>query len=76
VTTAFEVLQAETPPSGYGVGVCFAVAIPNGLAGVSRLVRANGLPILLCDEAIPVPGKNEPKRAEKITPCNDTSDCA
>jgi len=71
VTTTCEILQADAPPSGYGVGVTLYVAKPAGGAGIGRLVRVNDKQLLLCNQAIEGPGKNT-SWPEKGSPCTDT----
>ena len=61
ITTAYEILQAEKPPSGFGVGAGLRVfkAEPSGeLANVAHVVRAAGQPVLLWNRSIEVPGQN------------------
>jgi hypothetical protein len=54
VTAGFEVLQADVPDTGFGVGVCLGVqrAGSRELANLCRLVRDNGKPILYWEYSI------------------------
>jgi hypothetical protein len=74
VTTAVEILEAETPPSGYGVGVGIRVnkadPSPEG-ATLGRMVRAGGRQVLVWDRSVEVPGKAVPETHEGEAPCTD-----
>jgi hypothetical protein len=51
-TTTIEILDAQTPPGGFGVGVVFYVAQQGGGgAGINRLMRAGGNDRIVCDQA-------------------------
>ena len=51
ITTTFEVLHADTPPSGYGVGVCLHVTRKGrGAAGIARLVLPQGVQAIFWDK--------------------------
>jgi Protein of unknown function (DUF1583) len=46
ITLAFEILHVQVPPKGYGAGVGLFVAKGNGHSGMSRIVKADGMPIV------------------------------
>lgn len=71
VTLAFEILNADTPPQGYGVGVCLYLAKPGGGASLCRLRRKGGSEVLLWDQAFEVEGKKSPKVIEGLVPRAD-----
>jgi hypothetical protein len=53
VTATYEILQAETPPTGYGVGVALRLRKKEPSAEIAtlcRMVRADGVPIVLWDK--------------------------
>lgn len=67
VTTTIDILQADAPPQGYGVGFCLYVAKSNGGASCSRLLRSGGREVVLWDIA-----RSEdkgPKVVEGTSPC-------
>ena len=74
ITTAYEILQAETPPSGYGVGVGLRVykAEPSKeLANVAYVVRSAAQPLMLWSRLIEAPGEKT-KYPEGTTPWPDS----
>jgi hypothetical protein len=72
VTLTMELLEAESPPSGYGVGVCLYVAKPEttGGATIARLVRAGDNQVVLWDLA-DTPEAAEPRHEEGTFPSTD-----
>ncbi len=59
ITTAFEILHAEIPPAGWGVGVTLntrLAAPPQPSTNIARLVRPEGQQIVLWDRAFAGPG--------------------
>jgi hypothetical protein len=64
VTATVEVLQAETPPAGYGVGVALYVAKPGGGATIGRMLRAGNNQVILWDVT------NPPNEIGEV-PCSD-----
>jgi hypothetical protein len=59
VTATYEILRADTPPSGYGVGASLRLQLAdrsNDMAAVCRLVRPAGVPVVLWDRTVPGPG--------------------
>lgn len=73
ITTTFEILEAETPPAGFGVGVTLRVvkAEPsNELANLSRVVRAKDRQVVLWSRSVEIPGA-KPKYPEGAVPCTD-----
>jgi hypothetical protein len=72
VTAGIEILHADWPKGGYGVGVCLYAAQTGGAgASVCRLVRARG-ERLLWDVSGLVPGPKIAREAEEGTePCMD-----
>jgi serine/threonine protein kinase len=76
ITATVEVLHADTPPGGYGVGVGMRVNKvdpPGGLVTLSRMARAGGRQVLLWDRSLPQPDKPTPKIVEGVAPCTDTA---
>lgn len=74
VTATYEILRADTPPRGYGVGVAMRLRKSDanpGLATLCRMVRANGEPIVLWDHTVEAPGE-KPKVKERPSPCDAT----
>ncbi len=75
VTTTLEILAADSPPGGYGVGLCLHVkkAPPfRGSAAVCRLVRAKNNQILLWDQAFePLEPGGKPRFESGEVPCTD-----
>jgi hypothetical protein len=64
VTTTFEILQAEAPPSGYGVGVRLFAGMRGGLgASICRLVKPGGKQVVACDTL---------SKWVDVSPCTDT----
>ncbi|HTU23034.1 MAG TPA: DUF1583 domain-containing protein [Gemmataceae bacterium] len=74
VTAALEILHADSPPSGYGVGARLRVKkanpSPEG-ATFCRSVRARGKQILLWDRSVGQPGE-KPRTTEGSVPCAET----
>lgn len=75
VTTAFEILHAEQPPSGFGTGITLYLAMAEGPrgAGFCRILRPNGKHVLLCNQALLPPGKKQVQWPEKTFPCDETA---
>src|SRR5262245_56283123 len=71
VTLALEILHADTPRQGYGVGVCLNLARDGGGAGLCRLTRKGGREIVLWDHAHGAPGDQNPPVDEGFIPCAD-----
>jgi predicted RNA-binding Zn-ribbon protein involved in translation (DUF1610 family) len=63
ITASFEILKAETPSEGYGVGVSIYAAIDSNAGdaiSLARRVGVNGNPNYLSDRMTPNPAKGEP----------------
>jgi serine/threonine-protein kinase len=75
VTTTVQILHADVPPGGYGVGVGMRLQMadpsPEG-ATLARVVRAEDGQVLVWDRAIGVPGSTEPEFEKGAAPCTDT----
>jgi Protein of unknown function (DUF1583) len=66
VTTAYEIIEAETPPDGFGVGVCLFVGTGDRKgASAARLVKANGNQVALWDIT------QDPQSLSGVVPCAD-----
>jgi DNA-directed RNA polymerase subunit RPC12/RpoP len=71
ITAGFEILHADVPERGYGVGVCMRVskAEPSGeVANVCRVVRAKNRQVVLWDRSIEAKGEKR-KIFEGTEPC-------
>ena len=66
VTTAIEILQADTPPDGYGVGMGIYLAVPksNPGAALARVVRSQNNQGILCNAW-------KASKEETMFPCTD-----
>jgi serine/threonine protein kinase len=75
VTATVQVLRADVPPAGYGVGVSMRLQMadpsPEG-ATLCRVVRAEDGQVLVWDKAIEVPGSAKPRFEGGVAPCTDT----
>ena len=74
ITTTFELLHADTPPHGYGVGLClYAAKAGGGGASLCRLRRRGDRDLLLWDHSQAGTGKGGPPVYEDSLPCPDKS---
>jgi len=73
ITATYEILQADKPTTGFGVGLSLRVhkqEPSKEVANIARLVRAKGQQIVLCNRSLELPGK-KPQYPEFRTPCTD-----
>jgi DNA-directed RNA polymerase subunit RPC12/RpoP len=72
---AFELLQAEAPPTGFGVGVLLVVrrwSPPGRVASICRLVRAQGRQLVMWDRSLKeLDPTGKPRMEAGTAPCTE-----
>jgi serine/threonine protein kinase len=76
ITTTVEILNADTPRTGYGAGLRFYINKADSREGASfcRLVRPGDKQLLICDRLVETikDGKSNVRGAEFPVPCTET----